>query len=83
MVIGHQDDAPLVATMDGFLRGVARDGVYAPCDTKLIEIDPRGRAASWTGVDERGRAIAQSTLEAVLAAPQRKRAFAHSSALAN
>ncbi len=68
MTIGRQDGAPLVAPMDGFLRGLARDGAQAPEGAKLVEIDSRGRRACWTGTDELGRAIAEATTQAVLAA---------------
>jgi len=68
VTIGRQDGAPLVAPMDGFLRGLARDGAQAPEGAKLVEIDPRGRRACWTGTDELGRAVAEATAQAVLAA---------------
>jgi hypothetical protein len=65
LVLGHHDGAPVHAPIDGYLRGVARDGAFAPFGVKLIEIDPRGRAASWTGSDQRGRAIADGTIKAI------------------
>jgi hypothetical protein len=57
--------------MDGFLRGIARDGVHAARGVKLVEIDPRGRASNWTGTDERGRAIAEAVVRAIAEAPAR------------
>jgi len=51
--------------MDGFLRGIARDATFVPQGVKLLEIDPRGRAANWTGSDQRGRAIAEATVRAI------------------
>jgi hypothetical protein len=51
--------------MDGVLRGIARDGSRVPADVKLLEIDPRGRQACWTGMDERGRAIGDSLVAAI------------------
>jgi hypothetical protein len=63
-VLGYLDGQPILTPIDGILRGVARDGVRAPANVKLIEIDPRGRFASWTGIDARGRAIAEATLQA-------------------
>ena len=30
-----------------------------------MELDPRGRAATWTGSDQRGRAIAEATAKAI------------------
>jgi xanthine dehydrogenase accessory factor len=64
-VIGRLDGLPVPAPMDGFLRGVARDGVYVPQEVKLVEIDPRKRDSSWTGTDERGRAIAEAAMAAL------------------
>jgi len=36
-----------------------------PASVKLLEIDPRGRQACWTGMDERGRRIGSSTVAAI------------------
>jgi len=65
IVIGHHDGLPLIAPMDGLLRGVARDSAFAPGDVKLVEIDPRGRAAQFTGTDALGRAIAEAAADAI------------------
>lgn len=65
LVLGHLSGTPVLAPRDGFLRGIARDGSEIPAGVKLLEIDPRGRQAQWTGIDERGRAIAGATLAAV------------------
>jgi hypothetical protein len=61
--------------MDGFLRGIARDGVVVPQNVKLVEVDPRGRASSWTGTDEYGRAIADAAYR-VIARAVRQRCWA-------
>ena len=72
-VIGRLDGLPVPSPMDGFLRGVARDGAFVPKNVKLIEVDPRGRKSSWIGTDDRGRAIAEATVKAItLAAEQQK-----------
>lgn len=68
-VIGYLDGEPVRAPMDGYLRGVARDGTLAPDGVKLVEIDRRGRQARWTGTDERGRAIAAAVVEAIEKGP--------------
>ena len=47
------------------LRGIVRDGSRVPTGVKLLEIDPRGRQARWTGIDERGRAIGSSVVAAI------------------
>lgn len=64
-VLGHLAGVPVRAPRDGILRGIARDGSEIPAGVKLLEIDPRGRHAQWTGTDERGRAIARATLNAL------------------
>lgn len=65
MTLGLLDGRPVVAPMDGVLRGIARDGLRVPAGVKLLEIDPRGRRAQVTGVDKRGRAIAEAALIAL------------------
>jgi hypothetical protein len=71
-VIGYQDRIAVRAPMDGYLRGIARDGVHAPAGAKLVEIDPRGRSACWTGSDERGRRIAKAVVAAMEKTPTRR-----------
>ncbi len=66
-VLGRLEGLPLHAPMDGFVRGVARDGVAVPQGVKIVEIDPRKRAACWTGTDERGRQLATACLKAIKA----------------
>ena len=56
--IGILNGAAVCAPIDGILRGVVRDGTEVPAGVKLLEIDPRGRNASWTGIDQRGATIA-------------------------
>lgn len=65
LVLGHLAGAPILAPRDGFLRGIARDGSEIPDGVKLLEIDPRGRKAQWSGIDQRGRAIASAALTAI------------------
>lgn len=64
-VVGHLAGIPVHAPFDGLLRGVVRDGVEVPAGAKLLEIDPRGRAASDTELDERTRRIAQAVVRAL------------------
>ncbi len=65
VVIGRLGGAAVTAPIDGVLRGVVRDGSAAFRGAKLLEIDPRGRAAAWMGIDERGACIARSVVKAV------------------
>lgn len=64
-VVGHLDGEPVTAPLDGVLRGVARDGLHIPAGVKLLEIDPRGRSAKWTGIDERSARIASAVGRAI------------------
>jgi xanthine dehydrogenase accessory factor len=59
-VVGHLGNVAVRAPFDGILRGVVRDGTEVPAAAKLLEIDPRGRKANWTAVDDRGRLIANA-----------------------
>ena len=63
--VGHLGNVPVRAPFDGFLRGVVRDGSEVPAGTKLLEIDPRGRRASWTGIDSRAKIIAKAVTKAI------------------
>lgn len=63
--LGSLGGEPVLAPIDGILRGIVRDGARVPARVKLLEIDPRGRSASWTGMDARGRAIAAGVAGAV------------------
>lgn len=64
-VIGHLGHQPVRAPHDGMLRGIVRDGTEVPEGAKLFEIDARGRHANWTGIDDRGRLIADAVIRAV------------------
>jgi hypothetical protein len=63
-VVGYLDGSMIRAPIDGRVRGIARDSTRVPARVKLLEIDPRGRRAKWTGIDARGQAIAQATVRA-------------------
>jgi xanthine dehydrogenase accessory factor len=65
LVLGHLSGEAIHAPRDGILRGIVRDGSEVTASVKLLEIDPRGRLAQWTGIDERGRAIAKATMAAI------------------
>lgn len=64
-VIGHLGNTPVRSPFDGVLRGVVRDGTEVPAGVKLLEVDSRGRRASWTGIDSRGRLIANAVAEGI------------------
>jgi xanthine dehydrogenase accessory factor len=64
-VVGHLGDLAARAPFDGPLRGVVRDGTDVPAGVKLLEVDPRGRQSSWTGIDDSARSIAKAAMEAI------------------
>ena len=64
-VIGHVGGVAVPAPIDGILRGIARDGIEVPAGTTLVEMDPRGRACKWTGLEDGPRAIAEATTKAI------------------
>jgi hypothetical protein len=64
-ILGHLNGLLVRAPFDGILRGIVRDGTDVPAGVKLLEVDPRGSDAQWTGMDERGRTIAKATLSAI------------------
>jgi hypothetical protein len=64
-LLGFLGERPVHAPIDGVIRGTPRAGAQIPPGVKLVEIDPRGAGACWTGIDERGSAIAAATLRAI------------------
>lgn len=73
-LIGHLDGHRVLSPMDGYLRGIARDGAIVPQNVKLVELDPRGRASNWTDTDERGRVIADAAYRVIAKTRTRCRA---------
>jgi xanthine dehydrogenase accessory factor len=72
LVLGHLDGVPMRAPIDGIVRGIVRDSTSVPAGVKLLEIDARGRDARWTGIDDRGRLIAEAALKAVRLHPMER-----------
>lgn len=65
-VIGHVDTCPVIARIDGILRGVIRDTTRVTEQLKIGDIDPRGNPNDCTTISEKARAIGGSVLEAIL-----------------
>jgi len=63
--VGVINGEAVLAPIDGIVRGIVRDGTEVFTGAKLLEIDPRGRSASWEGIDKGGRDIAQAILTAL------------------
>ena len=65
-VIGEVAGHPVVAQLDGMLRGLIRPGTRVKIRLKLGDIDPRGPLAQCRTISDKARAIAGATLEAVM-----------------
>jgi len=65
VTLGRLAGVRVFAPRDGYLRGVARDGAFIPKGAPFLEIDPPVRSPSWIGTDERGRAVANVTMQAI------------------
>lgn len=63
--MGFLGNDPVYAPFDGIVRGIVRDGTEVPAGVKLLEIDPRGRGADWTGLDVRALVIAKAVSRAL------------------
>ena len=61
-VVARVGDTPIAAPLDGRLRGLTRSGVPVAKGTKVVEIDPRGDDAEFTGMGERPAKIAEGVL---------------------
>jgi len=81
-VLGRVNGMSVRAPLDGILRGIVRNGTKVSAGVKLLEVDPRGDHAQWTGIDERGRTIATATLNAIRVHAAHK-AAAYATAVAN
>lgn len=72
-VVGHVERTPLVAEIDGILRGVAHSGLAVAAGAKLVEVDPTGEPANCRGIKERPRRIAEGVLAAITNRPEAER----------
>lgn len=65
-VVGHVDGKPVIAQIDGVLRGQIRSNTMVTEQLKIGDIDPRGNRRHCTTISEKARAIGGSVLEAIL-----------------
>lgn len=66
-VVGAVGEMPVVARIEGMVRGLLRNGTPVGTGMKIGDIDPRGRLTEVDAISDKGRAIAGGVLEAVLA----------------
>ena len=65
-VIGYVGSVPLMAQIDGVLRGVLADGLSIAGGTKVADIDPRGNVRHCFSVSDKAWAVGGGVLEAVM-----------------
>lgn len=65
-VVGYVDDQPVIAQVDGVIRGQIRNNTRVKEKLKIGDIDPRGDVKYCTTISEKARAIGGSVLEAIL-----------------
>ena len=64
-IVAHVGKTSLAAPLHGRLRGLTRSGVPVAKGTKVIEINPRGEDAVFTGIGERPAKIADGVVRAI------------------
>lgn len=65
-VVAVVDDYPVIAQINGVIRGLLREGVEARRGMKVGDIDPRGKREFCFTISEKSRAIGGGVLEAIL-----------------
>lgn len=65
-IIGHVDNQPVIARIDGILRGLIRDNTRVKDQLKIGDIDPRGNQETLDSISRKARAIGGGVLEAIL-----------------
>jgi xanthine dehydrogenase accessory factor len=65
-VVAVVDDYPIIAEVNGIVRGLLREGVEAKKGMKVGDIDPRGKREFCFTISEKARAIGGGALEAIL-----------------
>ncbi len=64
--VAHVASEPVVAAIDGVLRGLIRDGAVVTEGMKIGDVDPRGERLFCFTISDKANAIAGGVLEAVL-----------------
>jgi xanthine dehydrogenase accessory factor len=65
-IVAHVAEQPLLASIDGVLRGLLHDGLLVHQGQKVGDIDPRGVVDHCFTISDKARAIAGGVLEAIL-----------------
>lgn len=65
-ILGHVDNVPVVAKINGALRGMIHDGVNVHEGKKIGDIDPRGQSAYCSTISDKARALGGAVLGGIL-----------------
>jgi xanthine dehydrogenase accessory factor len=75
-VVGSVAGAPVLAALDGVLRGLIAPGTAVRAGLKIGDIDPRGDASYCGTISDKARALGGAVLEGILRQLNRPRALA-------
>lgn len=64
--VGYIGEIPIVAQIDGMVRGLLQDGVMVHKNMKAGDVDPRAEKGNCYTVSDKSRAIAGGVLEGIL-----------------
>jgi xanthine dehydrogenase accessory factor len=64
-VLAHVGQTPVIATLDGVLRGLLRNGLQVSEGFKIADIDPRAEISHCLSISDKARALGGAVLEAV------------------
>jgi len=65
-VVAVVDDFPVIARINGVVRGLIREGVEVKKGMKVGDVDPRGKREPCFTISDKARSIAGGVLEAIL-----------------
>lgn len=65
-ILGHVETEPVIASIDGVLRGLLQDGLVVTAGMKIGDIDPRAKVEHCWTISDKARAIGGGVLEALL-----------------
>lgn len=66
-VIGYFNNSEVKATISGTIRGLIKEGIQVPQNTKIIDIDPRDQKVYCDFISDKALAISGGVLEAISA----------------
>lgn len=64
--VGHVGDVPVVARIDGVLRGLIRPQTAVSAGLKIGDVDPRGDIGACHSISDKARAVGGAVLETIL-----------------